>query len=101
MLFPCWQRSLTRCAGRCFVDWQTASRVSVISKRSPGRHRTRARRRDPRLGAGGPVQQNAGPGATFGIVIAVAIGIPLYSNAAGILPLIEALYDKAALCSRS
>jgi hypothetical protein len=24
----------------------------------------------------------------------VAIGIPLYSNAAGILPLVEALYDK-------
>ena len=36
----------------------------------------------------------AGPGAPFGVVIAVAIGIPLYSNAAGILPLVEVLYDK-------
>jgi hypothetical protein len=36
----------------------------------------------------------AGEGATFGVLIAVAIGIPLYSNAAGILPLVQALYDK-------
>ena len=36
----------------------------------------------------------AGPGAAFGVLVAVAIGIPLYSNAAGILPLVEALYDK-------
>lgn len=36
----------------------------------------------------------AGEGATFGVLIAVLIGIPLYSNAAGILPLVQALYDK-------
>lgn len=36
----------------------------------------------------------AGPGAAFGVVVAVGIGIPLYSNAAGVLPLVEALYDK-------
>jgi uncharacterized membrane protein YraQ (UPF0718 family) len=36
----------------------------------------------------------AGEDATFGVLIAVAIGIPLYSNAAGILPLVQALYDK-------
>ena len=36
----------------------------------------------------------AGPGNAFGVVVAVLIGIPLYSNAAGILPLVEALYDK-------
>ncbi len=36
----------------------------------------------------------AGPGDAFGVVVAVLIGIPLYSNAAGILPLVEALYDK-------
>jgi uncharacterized membrane protein YraQ (UPF0718 family) len=36
----------------------------------------------------------AGPGNTFGVVIAVAIGIPLYSNAAGIMPLVQALYEK-------
>lgn len=36
----------------------------------------------------------AGPGDAFGVLIAVAIGIPLYSNAAGILPLVEALHDK-------
>jgi uncharacterized membrane protein YraQ (UPF0718 family) len=36
----------------------------------------------------------AGPGNAFGVLIAVLIGIPLYSNAAGILPLVEALYAK-------
>ena len=36
----------------------------------------------------------AGPGDAFGVLIAVGIGIPLYSNAAGILPLVEALYAK-------
>ena len=36
----------------------------------------------------------AGAGNAFGVLLAVAIGIPLYSNAAGILPLVEALYDK-------
>jgi uncharacterized membrane protein YraQ (UPF0718 family) len=36
----------------------------------------------------------AGPGDALGVVVAVLIGIPLYSNAAGILPLVEALYDK-------
>ena len=36
----------------------------------------------------------AGPGNAFGVLVAVGIGIPLYSNAAGILPLVEALYDK-------
>jgi len=36
----------------------------------------------------------AGPGSAFGVIVAVLIGIPLYSNAAGILPLVEALYDK-------
>ena len=36
----------------------------------------------------------AGAGATFGVLVAVLIGIPLYSNIAGILPLVGALYDK-------
>lgn len=36
----------------------------------------------------------AGESAAFGVLVAVAIGVPLYSNAAGILPMIEALYDK-------
>ncbi len=36
----------------------------------------------------------AGPGNPFGVLVAVGIGIPLYSNAAGIMPLVEALYDK-------
>lgn len=36
----------------------------------------------------------AGPGDAFGVLVAVAIGIPLYSNAAGILPLVETLHDK-------
>lgn len=36
----------------------------------------------------------AGPGNSLGVLIAVGIGIPLYSNAAGIMPLVDALYDK-------
>ena len=30
----------------------------------------------------------------FGVLVAVAIGVPLYSNAAGIMPLVEVLYGK-------
>ena len=33
-------------------------------------------------------------GNPFGVLIAVALGVPLYSNAAGILPLVDALYAK-------
>jgi len=36
----------------------------------------------------------AGAGNPFAVLIAVAIGIPLYSNAAGVMPLVEALHDK-------
>lgn len=36
----------------------------------------------------------AGPGSTFGVLIAILIGIPLYSNAAGIMPLVQALFEK-------
>ncbi|MEU9245397.1 permease [Streptomyces sp. NPDC048385] len=36
----------------------------------------------------------AGSGNVFGVLIAVVIGIPLYSNAAGIMPLVQALHDK-------
>lgn len=36
----------------------------------------------------------AGAGNPFAVLIAVGIGIPLYSNAAGILPMVEALHDK-------
>jgi uncharacterized membrane protein YraQ (UPF0718 family) len=36
----------------------------------------------------------AGPDNPFAPLVAVAIGVPLYSNAAGILPLIEALHAK-------
>lgn len=36
----------------------------------------------------------AGPDDVLGVLIAVAVGVPLYSNAAGILPLVEALHDK-------
>ena len=36
----------------------------------------------------------AGADNPFAVLIAVLIGIPLYSNAAGILPLIDALYSK-------
>ncbi len=37
--------------------------------------------------------QYAGADNPFGVLVAVLIGIPLYSNAAGILPLVEALHD--------
>ncbi len=36
----------------------------------------------------------AGPGNVFGVLIAVGIGVPLYSNAAGIMPMVQALHDK-------
>lgn len=36
----------------------------------------------------------AGPGQPFAVPAAVALGIPLYSNSAGILPVIEALHAK-------
>jgi uncharacterized membrane protein YraQ (UPF0718 family) len=36
----------------------------------------------------------AGPGNPVAVLVAVVIGIPLYSNAAGIMPLVQALYDK-------
>jgi uncharacterized membrane protein YraQ (UPF0718 family) len=36
----------------------------------------------------------AGPGNPFGVFIAVIVGIPLYSNAAGVMPIVQALYDK-------
>lgn len=36
----------------------------------------------------------AGPGNPLAVPFAVLLGIPLYSNAAGVLPLVEALYDK-------
>jgi uncharacterized membrane protein YraQ (UPF0718 family) len=38
--------------------------------------------------------QYAGADNPFGVLVAVLIGIPLYSNAAGILPLVEALHDE-------
>jgi hypothetical protein len=36
----------------------------------------------------------AGPGSIFGVLVAVGIGVPLYSNAAGIMPLVQALHEK-------
>ena len=36
----------------------------------------------------------AGPDNPFGVLLAVVIGVPLYSNAAGVLPLVDALYSK-------
>jgi uncharacterized membrane protein YraQ (UPF0718 family) len=38
--------------------------------------------------------QHAGPDNPFGVLVAVGLGVPLYSNAAGAIPLIEALADK-------
>ena len=36
----------------------------------------------------------AGAGNPFAVLIAVLIGIPLYSNAAGVMPIVQALHDK-------
>ena len=36
----------------------------------------------------------AGPGNPFGVLVAVGIGVPLYSNAAGIMPMVQALFEK-------
>ena len=36
----------------------------------------------------------AGPDNPLAVPVAAVLGVPLYSNAAGILPLVEALYDK-------
>jgi uncharacterized protein len=38
--------------------------------------------------------QYAGAGNPFAVLIAVMVGIPLYSNIAGIMPLVQALHDK-------
>lgn len=38
--------------------------------------------------------EHAGPSNPFAVPLAVLLGVPLYSNAAGILPLVEALYAK-------
>ncbi|QGF23461.1 permease [Raineyella fluvialis] len=38
--------------------------------------------------------QYAGADNPFGVLIAVVVGVPLYSNAAGILPLVDALHSK-------
>jgi uncharacterized membrane protein YraQ (UPF0718 family) len=36
----------------------------------------------------------AGPENPFAVLLAVLIGIPLYSNAAGVMPMVQVLYDK-------
>jgi uncharacterized protein len=36
----------------------------------------------------------AGSNAPFAVVVATVVGVPLYSNAAGVIPLAEALWDK-------
>ncbi len=36
----------------------------------------------------------AGAGSTFGVLVAVCVGVPLYSNAAGVMPLVLALHEK-------
>ena len=40
------------------------------------------------------VLKYAGPGNPFAVPIAVLIGIPLYSNAAGTIPIVQALVEK-------
>lgn len=40
------------------------------------------------------VTKYAGNGNPFAVIIAVIIGVPLYSNAAGTIPIVQALFDK-------
>jgi uncharacterized protein len=40
------------------------------------------------------VVKYAGPGNPFAVIVAVLIGIPLYSNAAGTIPIVQALVEK-------
>jgi uncharacterized protein len=39
-------------------------------------------------------ERYAGAGNPLAVPVAVALGVPLYSNAAGVLPLVEALHDR-------
>jgi uncharacterized membrane protein YraQ (UPF0718 family) len=74
-----------------------------------GRAATAARRRSGRLLAGiaggagihGYVPENfmaviMGKGAWWSVPLAVLIGVPMYSNAAGIIPVVHALLEKGA-----
>jgi uncharacterized protein len=36
----------------------------------------------------------AGPSEVYGVLVAVGLGVPLYSNAAGVMPLVQVLHDK-------
>jgi len=36
----------------------------------------------------------AGPSNPFGVLVAVLVGVPLYSNAAGVIPIVQALMEK-------
>ena len=38
--------------------------------------------------------QYAGPGNPFAVIVATLAGIPLYANAAGVIPIAEALWTK-------
>jgi uncharacterized protein len=40
------------------------------------------------------VMKYAGPDNSFAVIVAVLIGVPLYSNAAGIIPIVQALVGK-------
>jgi len=40
------------------------------------------------------VLRYAGPGNPFAVIVAVLVGIPLYSNAAGAIPIVQALVEK-------
>jgi hypothetical protein len=40
------------------------------------------------------VAQIAGPDKWFGVPLATALGVPLYSNAVGVIPVVAALFEK-------
>jgi len=62
--------------------------------------RHRGGRRHPRLGPGGLLRPLRRAGQPLAVPVAVLLGIPLYSNAAGVIPLIEALAAKGLALGR-
>jgi uncharacterized membrane protein YraQ (UPF0718 family) len=68
------------------------SRRRGFSRKARDRHRDR--RCHPRRVPADFFASVAGSGNPLAVPVAVILGVPLYSNAAGVLPLVEALHDK-------
>ena len=81
---------LERKIGICPGLYQRHSQTGVVV--CPARDWTRSL--DSRICSHGFGVKYAGPGNPFAVIVAVLIGIPLYSNAAGTIPIIQALVGK-------